>query len=598
MLEIALYNKRQHEQFSLAPGTWMIGSGELVSGAAMVAARATNTRLVIRDPDLPEDQLQLVISEHGQATLLNLGRSLTMKGGRRVRRGEEISLELPSKLFVAGSVISLHDPQAAAPLDPFLKSIPHSRHAGETCPFSLDLFSRSPAPETIVRWFEALGKMQHSAAGSAEFFGDAAQAVIDTVGLESGLILLRAVTGWEIVASRLNSSDSSVINFQRRILEIMAERKCTIFHDSQAMSGEEHSSTEAVVASPIFNDRDEVVAAVYGVRSPGLKNQRVGVRHLEAQLTQLLAETMTVGLERQRREAEAARTRILLEQAFSPELASQLQRNPELLDGHEREITVLFSDLRGFFEISERLGPHETYRFLGDVMNRLTEAIMLANGVIIDYYGDGLAAMWNAPTDQYNHAELACRAAHAMLEELPAINAAWRESLGQDLALGIGIHTGLARVGNAGTQRRIKYGPRGATVNLASRVEGATKRLGVPLLITEQTRRRLPPSVIARRCLRAQLSGAAAPVDLYEVPRGPLSPEQIARMRGYEEALALFESGDLAAASEHLVAMMRSPSDEDAAIRFLREYIEGLRMESNPAEGRIRGQFPIVELAK
>ena len=85
--------------------------------------------------------------------------------------------------------------------------------------------------------------------------------------------------------------------------------------------------------SPIFNDRDEVVAAVYGVRSPGLKNQRVGVRHLEAQLTQLLAETMTVGLERQRREAEAARTRILLEQAFSPELASQLQRNPSCSKG-------------------------------------------------------------------------------------------------------------------------------------------------------------------------------------------------------------------------------------------------------------------------
>ncbi|MCE9524487.1 MAG: adenylate/guanylate cyclase domain-containing protein, partial [Planctomycetales bacterium] len=331
---------------------------------------------------------------------------------------------------------------------------------------------------------------------------------------------------------------------------------------------------------------------------PGLKNQRVGVRHLEAQLTQLLAETMTVGLERQRREAEAARTRILLEQAFSPELASQLQRNPELLEGHEREITVLFSDLRGFFEISERLGPHETYRFLGDVMNRLTESIMLTSGVIIDYYGDGLAAMWNAPTDQYNHAELACRAAHAMLEELPAINATWREALGQDLALGIGIHTGLARVGNAGTQRRIKYGPRGATVNLASRVEGATKRLGVPLLITEQTQRLLPPSIFTRRCLRAQLSGAAAPVDLYEVPRGLLSKEKIRRMRGYEEALKLFESGDLATAFEHLVAMMQTPHDEDAALCFLRQYIEGLRLETSPIAAGKGRQPAVVELPK
>lgn len=592
MPEIALHNKRQHEQFPLAPGVWMLGS-QLPAETSQPAL----PRLVIRDPDLPADQLQLDISEQGQVRLINLGRSLTLDGGRRVGKREEVLLTLPARMFVAGTVISLHDPAATTPLDPYLKSVAHARHAGETCPFTLDLFGRSPAPETIVRWFEALGKLQHAAAGSAEFFGDAAQAIIDTAGLDSGLVLLKTAEGWEIAASRLGSAESSVIGFQRRIVELMAERKCTLYHDAQGMSGADLPVCETIVAAPIFNHRDEVAGAIYGVRSPGQRNQRVGVRHLEAQLVQLLAETMTVGLERQRREAEAARTRILLEQAFSPELASQLQRNPELLAGHEREITVLFSDLRGFFEISERLGPHETYRFLGDVMNRLTESIMSASGVIIDYYGDGLAAMWNAPTDQYNHAELACRAAHAMLEELPAINAAWRESLGQDLALGIGIHTGLARVGNAGTVRRIKYGPRGATVNLASRVEGATKRLGVPLLITDQTRRRLPPSMITRRCLRAQLSGAAAAVDLYEVPRGPITDEQISRMRGYEEALALFEAGDLAAASEHLVAMMQTDSDEDAALRFLREYIAGLRLETSPSAGK-RRQPAVVDLPK
>lgn len=593
MPEIAIYSKRQHEQFLLAAGVWVLGSGQ----PAASPTESLPSRLVIRDPDLPEDQLRVVIKEGGELRLTNLGRSMTTENGLRIERGEEAVLSLPARLFVAGTVISLHDVDESLPLDPCLKTIACSRHAGETYPFTLDLFSRSPAPETIVRWFEALGKLQHAAAGSAEFFSDAAQAVIDTVGLDSGLVLLRTSAGWEVAASRLGSADHSVISYQRRIVEMAAERKCTFYHDAQAMSGE-LPSTEAVVASPIFNHRDEVVAAVYGVRSPGLKNQRRGVRHLEAQLVQLLAETMTIGLERQRREAEAARTRILLEQAFSPELASQLQRNPELLQGHEREITVLFSDLRGFFEISERLGPYETYRFLGDVMNRLTEAIMASHGVIIDYYGDGLAAMWNAPTDQYSHAELACHAAHAMLDELPAINSAWRELLGKDLSLGIGIHTGLARVGNAGTQRRIKYGPRGATVNLASRVEGATKRLGVSLLVTEQTRRQLPPSIITRRCLRAQLAGAAAPVDLYEVPRTPPSQEQIARMRGYEEALALFESGDLVSASEQLIAMMQTSSDEDAALHFLKDYIEKLRQEVSPALAGQGNSPVVVELAK
>ena len=590
MPEIALYSKRQHEQIVATPGAWVLGSGEL-------AAATGHFRLAIRDPDLPAEQLRLEIGDGG-VRLVNLGRSITLDDGRRIRRGENLQLALPAKLFAATTTISIHDEDESLPLDPFLKTIACSRHAGETCPFTLDLFGRSPAPETIVRWFEALGKLQHAAAGSVEFFSDAAQAVVDTVGLDSGLVLLRTTTGWEVAASRLGSPEHSAISFQRRIVEMVAESKCTCYHDAQSMTGEAHSATEAIVASPIFNHRDEVAGVVYGIRSQGLKNQRRGVRHLEAQLVQLLAETMTVGLERQRREAEAARTRILLEQAFSPELASQLQRNPELLQGHEREITMLFSDLRGFFEISERLGPLETYRFLGDVMNRLTEAIMASHGVIIDYYGDGLAAMWNAPADQYNHAELACRAAHAMQGELPAINATWREALGRDLALGIGIHTGLARVGNAGTQRRIKYGPRGATVNLASRVEGATKRLGVPLLITEQTRRRLPPSVITRRCLRAQLAGAATPVDLYEVLRGPLSEEQLARFRAYEEALALFESGDLAAASERLIAMMQTQGDEDAAIRFLRDYIEDLRLEVKPTASSKSNSLAVVELAK
>ena len=81
--------------------------------------------------------------------------------------------------------------------------------------------------------------MQQAAAGSAEFFSDAAQAVIDTVGLDSGMVLLRNGTSWDIVASRLGSPENGVISFQRRIVEMMAERKCTLFHDSQAMNGEE-----------------------------------------------------------------------------------------------------------------------------------------------------------------------------------------------------------------------------------------------------------------------------------------------------------------------------------------------------------------------
>ena len=100
---------------------------------------------------------------------------------------------------------------------------------------------------------------------------------------------------------------------------------------------------------------------------------------------------------------------------------------------------------------------------MGDVMNALTAAVMDLDGVVIDYYGDGLAAMWNAPVDQPEHPEWACRAALRMIDSLPAVQTKWAHLLVDELRLGIGVHTGLAQVGNAGSSRRTKYGPRGAT---------------------------------------------------------------------------------------------------------------------------------------
>ena len=96
--------------------------------------------------------------------------------------------------------------------------------------------------------------------------------------------------------------------------------------------------------------------------------------------------------------------------------------------------------------------------------------------------------MWNAPLAQADHAAHACRAAQALLGELPGLNECWGSRVQTTLALGVGVNTGDALVGNTGCLRRLKYGPLGNTVNLASRVEGATERLGVPLLITGTTR--------------------------------------------------------------------------------------------------------------
>ena len=148
-------------------------------------------------------------------------------------------------------------------------------------------------------------------------------------------------------------------------------------------------------------------------------------------------------------------------------------------EGRTDEVTVLFSDLRGFTALSERLGPQKTCRMFRDMMERLSERIVEHGGVIVDYAGDGILAMWNAPVKQADHAARACRAGLAMLGELPALNSRWGEVAAGSLALGIGINTGEALVGNTGSLRKFKYGPHGPPVNLASRVQDATKETGI-----------------------------------------------------------------------------------------------------------------------
>jgi adenylate cyclase len=192
-----------------------------------------------------------------------------------------------------------------------------------------------------------------------------------------------------------------------------------------------------------------------------------------------------------------------------------------LLEGRSQEVTILVSDLRGFTSLSERLGPETTCRVVRDIMEHLSDRIMAHGGVIVDYAGDGILAMWNAPVPQDDHIARACRAALAMLGELPALNAHWTGTIGTPLALGIGLNTGNAQVGNTGSSRKLKYGPHGLTVNLASRVQDATKKVGVPVLISPSVHERLPAGFASHPVGAIQLAGIKEPVTLYELQEQP-----------------------------------------------------------------------------
>jgi len=265
-----------------------------------------------------------------------------------------------------------------------------------------------------------------------------------------------------------------------------------------------------VVASPFFGLQEELAGVLYGTRT---WRGGGGIRPLEAQLVQLLAGALGANLAR----TTAMRTRTQFEQFFSPELVRELERDPSLLEGRQQDVTVLFSDVRGFTALAERLGPEVTCRIVRDIIARLSAQIAGHGGTIVNYLGDGILAMWNAPMQQADHVSRACRASLAMLAQLPDLNGRWQSTAGHALTIGIGLNSGPALVGNTGSDRRLQYGPFGLTVNLASRIESATKTIGVPLLISPSVYEKIQGRFQTRPVGAVSLAGVSGEVPLYEL---------------------------------------------------------------------------------
>ena len=362
--------------------------------------------------------------------------------------------------------------------------------------------------EEILRWLkDAMGVLQ-SAASSSDFFEKAARAVVETVGLDTGYVVLLKNEEWKVESAW--SADGKLdpeARPSKQILSRVRTDRETLYHVPPTSQSDQSTlmGVSAVVASPIMV-KGEVIGAIYGdrrrYRGP---DQPPRIEKLDAMLVDVLAACVAAGIARMEGEREAVAARSQFEQFFTPELAHQIAARPELLDGQESEITLLFCDIRKFSSISARIGPEKTVRWIYDVMSQLSDCVLKHRGVLVDYIGDELMAMWGAPEEQPDHAELACRAAVDMLKILPEMNQKFLAELGEHMDVGIGINTGVARVGNTGSKHKFKYGPLGDTVNMASRVQGVTKYLKVRLLITEATHKRLGKEFRSRRIGKVQV---------------------------------------------------------------------------------------------
>jgi adenylate cyclase len=198
-----------------------------------------------------------------------------------------------------------------------------------------------------------------------------------------------------------------------------------------------------------------------------------------------------------REQAQRRRIRSAFSQYLSPALVAQLAQSPEklVLGGEEREMTIMFSDVRGFTTISEsyKHDPHGLTTLMNRFLTPLTNAILDRKGTIDKYMGDAVMAFWNAPLDDDQHQINACHAALDMLDRIDALNKLREDEATQGghvyipINVGIGLNTGICVVGNMGSDLRFDYSVLGDSVNLASRLEGQSKEYGFPIIVGSKT---------------------------------------------------------------------------------------------------------------
>jgi adenylate cyclase len=219
-------------------------------------------------------------------------------------------------------------------------------------------------------------------------------------------------------------------------------------------------------------------------------------------------------------EKDKIRLKAAFETYVAPDLVDQVMQNADSLKlgGQKKQLTVLFSDIRGFTSYSEGLDPEVLVSLLNGYLSRMSEAVLKNKGTIDKFIGDAVMAIFGAPVSQPNHAELACMTALDMLRELEAVNKEQMAHGQPPLQIGIGINTGEMTVGNIGSSRRFDYTVIGDAVNLASRLEGLNKYFKTSILVSEDTKNGVPENkFVFREIGPVRVKGRADTVIVYEL---------------------------------------------------------------------------------
>ncbi len=200
---------------------------------------------------------------------------------------------------------------------------------------------------------------------------------------------------------------------------------------------------------------------------------------------------------------------------LSPKVVDQLVENPPELGGVDKDLTVLFSDIRSFTTLSESMSPQELVNHLNTYLTAMTDVIMEYGGYLDKYVGDEVMCFWGAPLPQSDHAVRACKCALRQMEKLRELNMAWPEAI--RINIGIGLNSGIMTVGNMGSPTRMNYTLMGDNVNLGARLEGTNKEYGTNVIISEFTYGLVKDQFLVRELDNIRVKGKNKPVLIYEL---------------------------------------------------------------------------------
>jgi len=262
---------------------------------------------------------------------------------------------------------------------------------------------------------------------------------------------------------------------------------------------------------------------------------------------------------------EKRRVRSAFGQYLSPEVIRRLLLNPQLVEPRKTEISIMFSDIRGFTTISEKLDAQDLAHFLNFYLSDMTRIVFDRHGTLDKYIGDAVMAFWGAPFEEPGHATRACESALDMMKRVGELQKQWQAEGKPHLDIGIGLNTGVASVGNMGSSLRYGYTALGDSVNLSSRLEGLNKDYGTHILANESTYESAKDSgFIFRELDLIRVKGKLQPVTIYELigRKGDSSTQTTDLLARFAAARELYRARDWEKAQQAFQSILETwPTD-------------------------------------